>query len=64
MSSFIFTEMNRASRMKDPSKIKFYGAFASALGIIIHSGNKNQSKLAKSFTVYRGLQLPHEVLNE
>ena len=40
MESFVFSEMNRTSRMKDTSKIKFYGAFASALGFIIHSGNK------------------------
>ena len=39
MESFIFTQMNRASRMKDVSKIKFYGTFASALGFIIHCGN-------------------------
>ena len=39
MESFVFSEMNRASRMKDVSKIKFYGAFASALGYIVHCGN-------------------------
>ena len=39
MESFVFSEMNRASRMKDESKIKFYGAFASALGFIVHCGN-------------------------
>ena len=41
MESFIFKEMNRTSRIKDESNIKFYGAFASALGYIIHCGNKN-----------------------
>ena len=40
MESFVFSEMNKASRMKDVSKIKFYGAFASALGFIVHCGNK------------------------
>ena len=39
MESFIFREMNRASREKDLSKIKFYGAFAAALGYIVHCGN-------------------------
>ena len=39
MQSFVFSEMNKASRLKDESKIKFYGAFASALGFIVHCGN-------------------------
>ena len=39
MQSFVFSEMNLASRMKDQSKIKFYGAFASALGFVVHCGN-------------------------
>ena len=39
MESFVFSEMNKASRTKDRSKIKFYGAFASALGFIVHCGN-------------------------
>ena len=43
MESFIFREMNRASRMKDTSQIKYYGAFASALGFIVHCGNQNGS---------------------
>ena len=41
MQSFVFSEMNKASRLKDESKFKFYGAFASALGFIVHCGNKN-----------------------
>ena len=57
MESFVFQEMNRASRMKDTTKIKYYGAFASALGFIIHCGNKKDTKLDNNFTVYRGLQL-------
>ena len=39
MESFIYSELNRASRTKDESKIEFYGAFASALGYIVHCGN-------------------------
>ena len=45
MQSFIFSEMNKASRTKDEYKIKFYGAFASALGFIIHFGNKLNTEL-------------------
>ena len=40
METFIYSEINKASREKDVDKIKFYGAFASALGFIIHCGNK------------------------
>ena len=57
MQSFIFSEINRASRMKDESKIQYYGAFASALGFIIHCGNMNSSELDAEFDVYRGLQM-------
>ena len=39
METFVYKEMNKTSRMKDESKIKFYGPFASALGFIIHCGN-------------------------
>ena len=48
MESFVFSEMNRTSRIKDTSKIKFYGAYASALGFIIHKGNiQNQNTQKK-----------------
>ena len=63
MQSFVFSEMNKASRMKDESKIKFYGAFASALGFIVHCGNKRVAELKKVFTVYRGLQMSQEELD-
>lgn len=39
MESFIYEDMNRAIRDKDKSKIKFYGAFASALSYILASAN-------------------------
>ena len=45
MESFVYYEMNKASRTKDVSKIKFYGPFASALGYIIHCGNKKTTSL-------------------
>ena len=57
MESFVFSEMNRASRMKDKSKIKFYGPFAAALGFIIHQGNKKQTALNNKIILYRGLQI-------
>lgn len=45
MESFIYKEINKASRSKDSSKLMYYGAYASALGFVIHFGN--QGKLAK-----------------
>ena len=42
MECFIYEELNRASRSKDASKIKYYGAFAAALSHIISSANKNK----------------------
>ena len=64
MESFIFSEMNRASRMKDNSKIKYYGAFASALGFIIHCGNHKSTEFKNKFTVYRGFKLAHSELEK
>ena len=40
MECFIYSDMNRACRDKDKSKIKFYGAFAAALSYIIYNANK------------------------
>jgi len=55
MDSFVFKEINKASREKDLSKIKYYGAYASALGYVIHAANaKSQDKLANKFTVFHG----------
>lgn len=62
METFIFKEMNMASRRKDESKIKFYGALASALSFIVHCGNQKHTDLGENFTVYRGLQLSTEEL--
>ena len=42
MESFIFTELNKASRNKDATKIKYFGAFAAALSYIVHCGNDNE----------------------
>ena len=41
MESFIYEDLNRASRNKDQSKIQYYGAFAAALSYIIGHANKN-----------------------
>ena len=40
METFIFKELNKASRGKDIEKLKFYGPLASALSFIIHCGNR------------------------
>jgi len=46
MESFVFKEINKASRDKDLSKIEFYGPYASALGYVIHAANlKRKDKL-------------------
>ena len=45
METFLFMEMNKATREKDIDKIKFYGPLASALSFIIHCGNKNHTDL-------------------
>ena len=42
MESFIYSDMNMASRDKDISKIKYYGAFAAALSCIIYFANSNR----------------------
>lgn len=58
MQSFVFIEMNKASRDKDLSKIEYYGPLASVLGYILHAANQNRKhKLPNNFTVYRGLKL-------
>ena len=54
MESFVFTEMNRTSRLKLVENIKYYGAFASALGFAIHCGNKDDPSPKREFTTYRG----------
>ena len=62
MESFIYEDLNRASRQKDTSKIQYYGAFAAALSYIIYAANKNRThgKLSGSTTLYRGLKLQKE----
>ena len=61
METFIYPELNRASREKDKSKIKFYGAYAAALSHIIQSANSNRhldgDRLRGTTVLYRGLSL-------
>ena len=57
METFIYTELNKACREKDLSKIKYFGAFAAALSYIIYFANCNRgnSKMKGTNTLYRGL---------
>lgn len=59
MESFVYQDLNRASRLKDQSKIKFYGAFAAALSFILYSASKNRTDIEVSSTtkLYRGVKL-------
>ena len=43
MESFIYQDLNRATRDKDQSKIKFYGAFAAALSFILYSASQHRT---------------------
>lgn len=66
MESFIYGELNRASRQKEKSKIQYYGAYAASLSYIIYSANKNRKncKLKGVTTLYRGLKLTIEQINQ
>ena len=49
-----------AIRDKDQSKIKYFGAFASALSYILNSANKyrrDQNKVDSGIILYRGLKM-------
>ena len=66
MESFIFSEINKASRNKDISKIKYYGPYASALSYIINCGLKKRflEKKKTNTIVYRGLKLTESELTD
>ena len=64
MNTFVYSEMNKTSRNKDYEKIKYFGAFASALGFIIHCGNMKKVEIRNKLTLYRGLQLTPKELEE
>ena len=59
MESFIYGDLNQACREKDESKIKYYGAFAAALGYILNNANQQRKngKLSNTTILYRGLKL-------
>ena len=65
METFIYSDLNCASREKDETKIKFYGAFAAALSYIIYFANTNRKgdKLKGSTTLYRGLKMTQKEVN-
>ena len=66
MESYIYEDLNMASRNKDASKIQYYGAFAAALSYIISSANKNnhtrKNPRSKVQTLYRGIKLSKQEL--
>ena len=66
METFIYPELNKASREKDKSKIQFYGAYAAALSYIIYSANRNRDlnsdRLTGTTVLYRGLSLARSQL--
>ena len=67
MESFIYSELNQASRAKDKSKLSFYGAFAASLSYIIYSANKHRhdaNKVSGTTTLYRGVHLTPQEVNE
>ena len=59
MESFIYEDLNKATREKDRTKIKFYGAFAAALSYIIYNASHNRSdiEVTKKNILYRGVKL-------
>ena len=58
MQTFIFKEMNQACRKKDSSQIQYYGAFASALGYIVHCGNQKEAQLLHSQYYHKDANIP------
>ena len=64
MESFVFKQMNKASRDKDVTKMKYYGPLATALSYIVHCSNKSLTNLSTIFNVYRGLKVSETELAE
>ena len=62
MESFIFQELNQATRLKDKTKIQYYCAYAAALSCIIYFANQNKpaNSLRGVIKLYRGLKLTRE----
>ena len=65
MESFVFKEMNKATRDKDITKIEYYGPYASALGYVIHSATKKRNdNQCKKQTLYRGFNLEKKEIKD
>ena len=63
MESFVYSDLNKACRSKDETKIKSFGAYGAALSYIIYFANKRrQDKLIGKTLLYRGLKLTDEEL--
>jgi len=63
MESFIYREINKASREKDTTKITSFGPIAAALSFIVQHANQNRKdKIKGNFTLYRGARMTLEEL--
>lgn len=57
MQSFLYQELNTASRNKELKKIKYYGPVAAALGYLIQNANLNrEDSLTGVNNLYRGMR--------
>ena len=65
MESFVYADLNRASRERDRSKIQYYGAFAAALSYILYHANQNRrdNSLQGQFNLYRGLKMNQQEID-
>lgn len=64
MESFIYRDMNKASREQDMTKLKYYGPLAATLGFIIQKGNLNKRQLDNGqLYLFRGLQENQDIVN-
>ena len=60
MESFIYYDLNKASRDRNVNSIKYFGPFAAALSYILYYANSrmdNQLQLNGQNTLYRGVKL-------
>jgi len=61
MESFIYKDLNKASRDKDAMKIISFGPMAAALSFIVqHANAKRKDKLTGNFSLYRGAKFNKE----
>ena len=64
MQTFVYDEINNVSRNKNVDKIQMFGPFAAALSYIIHCGNINKSVFKSGFSVFRGLKLTQDEIEQ